>query len=459
MERPIKKSPCVTLFIAGLFLVLWPAAAEEQAKAEKESKVEYSGSLRTTYDYRGLGSYADQDAQVFWYLRGRDLADERVDIYTSGRLHSDLDGTSASYDPFGSISDDSQSDIRLLQLYIDLHDRKREKALRIGRQYVDVADYIQMDGLQGQLFEKQKLGGRVFLGQPVSDYTSVSGDIFFGASLVGRPWKGNRTRATYARYEDDDESAEDDHYFLDMHQHVAEDLRTRAYLSVMNGDVRMGGADLFYISHTDKVFDAVLGIRRWGEYAADTRAYSPLVQVLADQEPYTTAHGRCTAQVLPWFYLSPGVMVRRSDDSDFTNRRFERHDLNFIFEPMDDLSASVALEYWDVEEGDRFWGLSGDIRYRHRKLWEVSAGAAFLDYTYLQLSDTSVFTDDDVFPPVITPLDGNRVERSPFAFTYFLKAKWNISKNMILRLSGELEDDSTEEHVGYRVRTSFEVRL
>jgi len=223
MKGFAKKSLCGILLTAGLLLVLAPVQAAEPAKAD------YSGSLRLSHDYRALGEYDDSDAYAYWYLRGRNLADKRVEIYTSGRLNSDLDGSGSSYadDPFISLEDTSLKDsVRVLQLYLELHDRKNTMALRAGRQYVDIADYIQMDGLQAMLFENQKLGGRVFLGQPVSYYSSIDGDLFGGASLVGKPWQGNRSRATYARYQDDSEGAADDHYFFDVRQQLMEEVRS-----------------------------------------------------------------------------------------------------------------------------------------------------------------------------------------------------------------------------------------
>jgi hypothetical protein len=454
MNNLSRTSLCVTLLGTGLFLFSSPAAGEIAAVPD------FSGSVRAAYDYRSMGGHDDQDAYGYWHLRGRNLADKHVEIYTSGRVHSDLDGTSSDYDdPFRSIDDDSDDDLRLLQFYVDIHDRKNQKGARLGRQYVDVADYIQMDGAQIRLFEQRAIGGRVFLGKPVSDYSSVSGDLFLGASLVGRPWQGNRSRVTYARYEDDSESANDDHFFLDVKQQLGEEVRGRTYLSVMNGDVRLGGADLYYASLSDRVLDAVLGVQRWGDYEAGSRVYSPLVDILGDVEPYTTAYGRITTEVLPWFYLSPGVMVKQPDDSDVTNRRFERYDLNFIFEPADGLSTSFALEYWDVDKGDHFFGLSGDIRYRYRKLWELSLGAAYVEYTQSQLTELSVYTNDDPSPAIILPLDGSRVERSPDAYTYYLRGRWNITEKTALRISGEIEDDSYEDDLSYRVRTSFEVWL
>jgi len=244
-----------------------------------------------------------------------------------------------------------------------------------------------------------------------------------------------------------------------MHQRFDDEFRARAYLSVMNEDIRMGGADLFYMSMSGHVFDAVMGVQRWGDYDAGTRTYSPLTDVLGGLEPYTIGYGRVTTEVLSWLYLSPGAMVKQPDDSDFTNRRFERYDLSFILEPEEDLTATVALEYWDVEESDRFFGVSGDVRYRYRKLWEVSLGAAYIDYTYLDLADQSVTFDYSNYVPVPQFQDGARVERSPDVYTYFIRGKWNLTEKTSLRLSGELEDDSDESDYAYKIRTSIEVRL
>lgn len=443
----------------GCFLVGGTVLATVQLHAAEQAVETYSGALRGTYDYRSLGEYDDHDGYAYWYLGGRNLVDRHIDFYTSGRFHSDLDGTGSSYadDPFISLEDAAKNDdVRVLQLYMDMHDVERTMALRVGRQYVDVVDYIQMTGVQGMLFENQRIGGRVFLGEPVSYYSSTSGDLFAGASLVGRPWEGNRSRATYARYEDDDAAAADDHYILDVRQQLQEELRARAYLSVMNEDIRMGSLDLYYMALADRVLDAELGIRRWGDYEAHTRAYSPMVQALGDLEPYTTGYGRLTTELNAWLYISPGIYLRVPDDSNATNRRYERYDISLIYEPVKALNASLALEYWDVENDDRFFGVTGDIRYRHHKTWEVSLGAAYLDYTYFQFSDYTISADGG---SIVVGEDGTRTEVSPHAFTYFLRGKWNVNEHAALRVSGELEDDSDEDDLGYRVRTSLEVRL
>ncbi|MBT8043287.1 MAG: hypothetical protein HKP10_05865 [Kiritimatiellales bacterium] len=415
--------------------------------------------MRTIYDYRVQGDDEDHDGYAYWRVGARNMASGHVDVYTSGRAHDDLDGSAPSGggDPFLGLQDTSRRDeIRLLQFYMELHDAKNKMALRIGRQYADVADYIHMDGAQAILYERGRLGGRLFAGQPVSFYSSTSGDLFAGASLVGRPWKGNRSRMTYARYEDDDRAVADDHCFIDVRQQVSDAFRARGYLSVMNDDVRMSGGDVYYTSRGDEVFSVRAGIRRWGTYDAQTRVYSPLLQTLGGQEPYTTAYGRFTRELLPWLHLAPGIYIRYPDADNSSNRRYERYNLGLIFRPEDALKANIGLEYWDVEDGGRFSGLSGQVEYEHRKLWEIAAGAAYLDYTYYRFSDFSVSADGG---GIVAVEDGTRTEISPDTFTYFVRGKWNVSRNLALRLSGEVEDDSEEADLGYRVRATVEVRM
>ena len=424
------------------------------------SSGDLSGRLRTVYDYRKLGDETDSDAYGYWYIRGRNYFDKHVDFYSSGRYHGDLDGAGSSYadDVFTSAEDsDGDSETRVLQLYVDVHDRDKDFVLRGGRQYVEAADYIHMDGAQLMMFERRRLGGRVFLGQPVSYYSPISGDVFGGFSLVGRPWDGNQSRLTFASYKDDSRDDTDAHVFIDVRQQVTDLLRTRGQVSVMNGDFRMGGFDLFVFGE-DRVSDLALGVRRWGEYDAETRVFSPLYSVLGDQEPYTYAYARLTQEILPWFLVAPGAAMRfmDSNDEDAQNREYGHYDLALIFEPSRAFDASVAVEYWDVQDDDRFFGLSGEVRYRHRKLWEVSAGAAYLDYEYTQLTDFSYTTASG---DTLLSADGTRSERSPDAYTYFLRGKWKINPHLALRLRGEIEDDSLENDLSYRARGSLEIRF
>ena len=424
-------------------------------------KPRWSLRLRGEYDYRAQGSDRDSDLYAYLYGSARDLYDGRLDFYLSARLHSDLDKpgtTSLSDDPFWSLDDsDGVTEQRLLQFYGDLHDRAGRLTLRAGRQYVEIADYLQLDGGQFGVSEEGRFGGRAYVGQPVSYYSSVSGDLAGGLSFVGRPWEGNRLRLTFARYYDEGEDASDQNYFLDVQQSLSEETRTRGQFSVLNEEFRMGRLDLYHFADDGKT-DLALGGSYWGEFDARTRAYSPLYRVLGEQQPYSFFYARLTQQINPVLLVSPGVSLRFADsgENDFNNRDYQNYDLTFTYEPVRALSASLALQYWSVENDDSFLGVTFEARYKHRRLWEISGGSAFAQYTYDTYSDISYSVNGG---QTVFTENGTVIEESPYVYTYFLRAKWNITRRLALRLQFEVEDDRDSADLAYRGRGSLEVRL
>lgn len=431
------------------------------AGAYGASKATYNARLRLQYDYRKQGSDKDSDLYGYFYGEARNLQGGHVDFYTSARLKSDLDSKesdSLAEDPFHSVDEsDGVTENRLLQLYVDVHDRAKRLALRGGRQYVEIADYLHLDGAQLQLKENTALGGRLYAGVPVSYYSSTSDDFAGGISFVGRPFEGNRSRLTLARYHDGDEGEDDQNYFLDIRQQLTEASRARGQLSLLNDDFRMGRLD-WYFSDPEGETDFSVGASYWGAFDAKTRAYSPLYNTLGEQDPYTYTYARLTQQIVPKWLLSPGVSLRFAEESDngYNNRDYENFDITLIFEPSRSFSASVALEYWAVEDDDSFFGVSGEMRYRHGRVWEVSGGASFAEYTYDTYSDISYTGSGG---QTILSDTGTVIEESPFVKTYFIRGKWRLTKHLALRAQFDIEDDDAEDDLGYRGRGSVEVKL
>jgi len=410
------------------------------------------------YDYRAEGTSKDQDLYGFWYGSARDLANGQFDFYASGRDHADLDGSSSFDGTFRSVDDaKGVTEDRLLQAYGDVHDRDGRMRLRLGRQYIDVADYLQIDGGQVTLFENGPLGGRFYFGQPVSYYTSVSGDLAGGLSLAGRPWTGNQTRFTYSEFCDDSEGQADQNYFIDFQQELSETLRTRAQMSILNDEFRMAQLDSSWFA-PDGNTDLHVGVSRWGQFDAKTRAYSPLYNQLGTQQPYTYLYTRLAYAFNPRWMLSPGVSYRLADSSDqnFNNRNYGDYDLTLTYEPVKAVSSSLSVQYWDVDGGDSFLGLSGEVRYRYRRLWEVSIGSAYVDYTYQSYSDLSYSINGG---STVLHADGSVTEETPYTLTYFLRTKWNVTRRLVLRLQGDIEDRKGAEDLAFRGRGSVEVRF
>ncbi len=446
------------LVLACVILVPVRVHAEEPLVKASQVQAQFDGRLRIDYDYRSQGSSKDSDLYGYWYGNARDLGNGCLDFYASGRQHSGLSHSSPDDPTFQGLDDAAGvTDNRLLQAYGDIHDRAGSMQLRLGRQYIDVADYLQLDGAQAVLFENGPFGGRAYFGQPVSFYSPVSGDLAGGLSLVGRPWTGNRTRFSYAEYFDDSEDASDHNYFADLQQELSDTVRARAQLSVLNDEFRMAHLDCSYFA-PDGNTDVHAGGSRWGRFDAKTLAYSPLYTQLGAQQPYTYLYAKMSYAIAPKWMISPGVSVSRADsgDQNFGNRDYSDYDLTLIFEPDKALSTSVSLQYWDVQSGDSFLGLSGEIRYRYRRIWEVSIGSAYVDYSYNSYSDISYSVNDG---QTVFHEDGTVTTESPYSLSYFLRAKWNITRHLIVRLQGDLEDDKTAPDLSFRCRSSVEVRF
>lgn len=450
----------------------WLAALRQENWAstdDKKAGPTYSGRFKATYDYRESGDDEDSDVYGYWNLGAKDLVRDRLEFYGSGKLHQDLDDDAQSTDGEADIYlslDDTDSDLdnKIFQFYLEGYDKGRQFSIKAGRQYVDIADYLHMDGVQFVAKENARLGGRIFGGRAVAYFDDLSSDDYFGGesddylaggSLIGKPWEGNVTRLTYAMYHADDDRLDDEHLFLDSREQVSDELRLRGQASMLNGEFRMVGIDAYY-SSLEKVSDFMLGVRRWGEFEAKTRAYSPFFSVLGEQQPYTYVYARSTRELKPWLLLSPGVNYRLPDDTTPGNREYGNYDLTLIYEPNRTWNSSISLEYWDVEEGNSFAGLSGELRYRHDKVFEITAGAAYLHYEYFQESDFSTTINGG---ETIVTSDGTRIERDPESKAYYLRGKWNLNDHFTLWLRGEVEDSDEVEDLSYRGRGSLAVKF
>lgn len=442
---------CAGVRVFGAETAATPAPTPENGK--------FTGRLRADYDYRTQGDAKDSDLYGYWYGEYSQLFNNRLDLYSSARLHSDLDSDSNSSfadNYFLSVEDnDDVTETRILQLHLDVHDANDKARLRLGRQYVDIADYIHIDGGQVMLFEQGKLGGRAYFGTPVRFYAEDTDDSAGGLSVVGRPWEGNRSRATIAFYDDGD-AASDNDLFLDFQQDITENSRTRAQASILNGDFRMARLDC-YFNAEDGLTDLALGGSHWGEFDAETLQYSPIYGILGEQSPYSQLYARLNRNLSQSFLVSPGASFRFVDDSEgVANSGYSDYDLTFIYEPDRSFNTSLSVEYWDTEEGDDFMSLGGELRYRYQKIWEISSGADYIEYTYDTYSDISYSINGG---QTFFSGDGTVIRRTPDAYTYFLRARWNVTPTLVLRLQGEIEDAKDESDLGLRGRGSIEVRF
>ena len=429
----------------------------DHGRCEEPAKLShYDGRLRLEYDYRSQGDASDSDFFGNWYGNALDLANGHLDFYISGRMHSDLDGSPSSEQVFSSLDDASGViENRLLQAYADVHNRKGDMRIRLGRQYIDAVDYLHLDGGQVILFERGKLGGMACFGVPVSYYSPVSGDLVGAMSLFGRPWTGNRMSLAYAQYYDDGEGIRDQNYFFDLRQELSDATRTRARFSVINDEFQMASLDFYFFAPNGNS-DLSAGCSRWGKFDARTRGYSPLYELLGAQQPYTYLYARLARSISTSLMLSPGVSFRLADDDsrDSNNRDYKDYDLTLIFEPDRAFTSSLSIHYWDVDSGDNFLGFTGELCYRHRRIWEIGLGSAYAAYTYHSYLDIpySVTGGETTLSE-----DQTVTKQSPYSLTYFLRAKWNLTRKFTLRMQCDIEDNKEMSDLSFSGRASVDM--
>ena len=341
----------------------------------------FQGRIRLDYDYQALGSAHDSDLSAYWNGDVQDVGGGLLDFYFSGKQHRDFNGTDSTF--WSLDGDGSARDSRLLQGYLDAHDRAQILSLRAGRQYITEGDSVHIDGARAAANENGTLAALAYYGRPVSYYTSTADDRAGGVSLVGRPWTGSTLRLTLSEYDQDDIDEQDQNTLFVLEQSVTAALQAYARASILNGDFRMAGADLyFFVPETDS--DIRIGGTRWGDYDARTRFYMPYNRQLGKAEPYSYLYARGDYSLDTKWMLSPGISTKRVDGGGepYANENYIDYDLTLTFEPTKALSASLSLQYWDMENGNDFTGLSGEVRYRRGRVWEVSVGSYFADYYY-----------------------------------------------------------------------------
>lgn len=454
------------MLFAVALLTFGSARARSEGEAQEQPRWyegRFSGENRLGFRYRSWGGDEDADFFDWWTLRADAMLDDRLDLYFSGRLHKDVDGTGTrrADDLFVGIEErDRNWNDQLYQLYADLHDADKQFGLRVGRQYLDYVGGLHLDGANLRLFQGEAVSGYLFYGRPVSFYAPTSEDRAGGGALVLRPWEGNRTRLSYVRYMQDNVDQDDDQYSVDVWQRINDRWRARGQVSVLDRRFQTAGVDVFYVDY-DEGWDALASVRRWGGFpAGESREYSPLFRTLGTLEPYTYASARVSKRVLPWLTLSPGVSGRFADSgqADGTNRDWGRYDLTATIEPSEHWTLRLTGEYWDVDPDDRFWGLTGEAEYREGRTWSVALGTAYADYEYdLREYDGYALAAGDVNRDV----DGTVTRDSPDVYTVYARGRINVSRYCSLRARGEVEfpDGTQEEDTAYGLRTDLVLRF
>lgn len=443
MTRSLLFSAFLALLTAGA----WTDVAEWDFLPDN-----LDGSLISEYRLRHRSGETDQDIYEHLNLRVRELIPGYVSAYSSLRWHKDIDGDrlGSGYDDdiFRDLDDarDKSFPDRLYQLYLDIENLAEDLKIRAGRQYVDEADWLHLDGVSARLGLGRNWDVLAFAGRPVTYYSGTHNDWAGGAAVGWRYRPTGRARLLYYRY-DQDETRAGDRFALDLWDSLGA-VRVHARATVL--DDHFDRLDLDASYYCDKARLQLDGrySRLFHTLEDESLPFNPLYTALGDLQPYHYGQARILKFLGERWTLSGGITGRVVDggDENATNQDYLNEDITLAFMPTEQWFLSLSAQRWDAEGDNRLSGLYGDATWRPNKQWELSAGAGVVDYVY-EYYDDITFKDE--------------YHRAPDARSYYLRARWRPRPEFALSARAELEDnvqtDDGGEDTFFSLRTMLSV--
>ncbi|MFH1743829.1 MAG: hypothetical protein ABIH23_32895, partial [bacterium] len=377
--------------------VLSPIAAAQDSESPDKGQSEFgvfhdvrlSGGLWYGYRFRSDEQDEDQDIDGLLDLKLEDIVKDRLDANLSFRLNKDIDGgrngTSLFSDSFRDLDDIRDLDYpdELYTANVEIHDLfRRHTDVRIGRQYLSTFHGLHIDGIWVDSRKHGRFDIEAFAGRPVSFYSGVHGDDAMGGAVTYRHSRRTKGRVSYYRY--DDGQYEDDYADLDLWHRPFDNLSMHTSVDLLEDEIQRfvltnhyyhDSADLdLWLTYTH-LFNAV---------EEHTIEFSPLYVPLNELDPFDRVDFRFSKGLGEHWIAYGGVSLRESDtdtdSSDRANRDYQLYDLGATYSPVKAVSVSLTGEYWDLESGERFSGITGELEYEPTKRWQFVLGDSYAEY-------------------------------------------------------------------------------
>ena len=435
--------------------------AEEKGISSLVSRVLPEASIHgySTTSYRGqwAGDDDDQDLYEYFLIDARNLIPDHLDAEVSMRMHEDFSGSLSPLeledDIFIDIDDarDEQWPDRLNTAWADLHGFGwGDLSLRLGRQYLYEFDGLHIDGGYIRFEPRKRLEFTAFGGRPVTYYSGTHGDGTFGVSSTYRPTRSLKVRGKYYRYSDDSQNLDDDQAEIELWARRGSWAYFHGSLGTLDSDLKDLILDAKLIQHEWDAYLIVRYYRLLSEIDDHTIAFSPFFAVLDELEPFGRGEIRANKRFGQRLDVFAGVTVRREDasgdnDGDVSNSDYERYDAGVSVYPTEKWTATVAGEYWDVDQDRRFTGVTSEIAYEPWDVLMLSVGNAYGEYRN----------------EVYDSLQQRSFRESPDVITYFTTLRWRVRDDITFRTRLEVEDtdEDLEDDLLYRLQTSLGFRF
>ncbi len=407
----------------------------------------WQGSVRLRNRFRHTtesGQQNDNDLYAFLRLKYRDEMDPGWSASLHGRATLDTDyfGDTDGFYAYDSITDTYSSRLngRLYHLYANYRwARGVLEQIRFGRLYVDIGEYMLLDGAQvwSRPFGRGYWQFSLFGGVPAYLFTSSpEGDWTAGAQVTGRPWKGADLRVSYAHVQNDQIYGLLRNNFADVTINQRFGLSTLARLTYqqLDDDPRMVRLTVDSVLPAPDLtirgyFQTVPTVQEERVYDFDYYYWSTL-----ELAPYGMLNLSLAKGIGEFFSVEGGISGRwlySAQDEGTYNREFEQYFITLASYDwlVDNLDMSISGEWWDSD--DDIWTVTFDVDWKPSRCFRLSFGTDYAAYRYDLYAD---------------------VERQN-VFGGFIRASWRPSDRW--RLDARLRMDNDL----YGTWTQFDVGL
>ncbi len=473
--------------------------SEEAAIEEEIPKAKWvRGRLELGLDWSKSSEDSDVRTEQYLQFEMAPPEHERLRLRSALWLREDLDADERYTSALRRIDDASDSSVqaRLLYLYLEADDLWGDSTVRIGRQRIlESPAYNRIDGV----FFKQRHGNwdwYAFGGVRASVYEDAHDSPVAGAGASIQLVTNTRI-ALDAFYGKDDR---DDEVFIDpfaallglrFPRRVKEEVESRMVSLTVSQQLSPrhhlhsqfvwfdGAADELTLSATGFLSARDIAYelsyrRRLNELGDRTNDLTGYYRILGELEEYDDFLAAFHIPLNDRFTLSlEGQIHDAENDSLYTaNRDYERYAIilsgKALFAGTD---ASLALENWDVEDGEGTWAVTGEVS----RTWDRLKAAVGADYERYEdrivryrpeislVNDLVIFLVPGLYPasfyPWVAAFDTKLVETHENLYSIYGKIDYELAENQGISAQVTYEVDDGPDSPYWRLKGVYTVRF
>lgn len=502
----LRKLQAQAALLAALLVVAGGIGAQETAEAAADAATEEAeaktstdwidGRLDLGLDARRTDRDSDVELEQYLSVDIQPPKYEKLSIRGAVWTIEDVDGRESSTSILRGLNDASSGSARarLLYLYLEAEEVWGDSTLRLGRQRIlESPIYNRIDGL----YFKKRLSTwdwYAFGGARASVYNDVHNDHVLGGGLA---WRGlPKTRIALDLFYGE-ENRDDQVYrsplsllfnapyprriksYVDSRQivlSVSHQVTPKHHLfgrytwhDGESDELEMSATGVF--SKRDVVYD--LSYRKRLNLLADrTNDVTGYYRVLGALDEYDDLQGALHIPVAERYAVSFEVQWHdTSNDTNYGNRDYDRYALVLSGEDLGPgLNAEVALELWDVSDGESTWAITGEVSKEWERL-ELALGADYERFEdriilhrpeVLSFSKLLNFLNPALFPrynPLVPFLDRRVLDYHENIYSFYLRADYDLTDRQALWAELSFEEDDGPDSPYWRLQAEYSIRF